>query len=307
MARLGRTYAARPIIKTALKVAHPISVIVGLALETDTAFPVVATHAATVGLALETDEAFSVNVVQAGHVGLALETDEAFPVRPGRAIHVGFALETDEAFPVVAFHSSEVGLALEADSAFSATPRHIVHVGFALETDEAFSVDAHTGVLFIVYEEDIIRLSPIALPASLIPTPQTVELIAALNWTPLTDIAGSVTGATREALAGTGRTVRSESTVIGTRQKPARTYALPSLYRFEADALTRAGAIRRFLERGLKAYSVTFNVFRNQVEIGMVGRIDSYPRFGLSGGFTGVVVAWSENATNGQVTMVLLG
>ena len=141
----------------------------------------------------------------------------------------------------------------------------------------------------------------------MIPTPQAVELVAAFNWTPLTDIAGSVTGPARESLAGTGRVVRVESPAIAGRQLPARTYRLNSLYRFEADAQTRAGQVMRWLEGKLKAYRLTINRFRNQIELGIVGRIDYYPRFGLENGFAGVVVAWSETPAKGQVTMVLIG
>lgn len=180
-------------------------------------------------------------------------------------------------------------------------------VGVALEVDTAFPVNAHTGVQFLILETDIIKLEPIALPASLIPTPQAVELVAAFNWTPLTDIAGSVTGAAREALAGTGRVVRLTSGDIADRQLPAKTYRLNSLYRFEADANARAAQLKRWFESKLKAYRLTINRFRNQVELGHIGRIDTYPRFGLESGFTGVVVAWREVPAVGQVEIVLLG
>jgi len=62
-------------------------------------------------------------------------------------------------------------------------------------------------------------------------------------------------------------------------------------YRFESDAQSRANLLMRWLEGKLKAYRVIFNRYRNQVEMGHVGRIDYYPRFGLEGGFTGIVVS----------------
>lgn len=200
-----------------------------------------------------------------------------------------------------------VGMAVETDTAFPVTVSHPPGLGIAVELDTAFPITVNTGVQLLILEMDIIRLAPITMPASLIPTPQAVELIAALNWTPLTDIAGSVTGSEREALSGQGRTVRVTSSLIGGRQLPVKTYRLPSLYRFEIDAYARALRVMKWLERGLKGYSVTINRFRNQIEIGHVARIDHYPRFALETGFTGVVVGWSEVPASGQVTVVLIG
>ena len=52
---------------------------------------------------------------------------------------------------------------------------------------------------------------------------------------------------------------------------------------------------------------MVFNRYRNQVEMGHVGRIDYYRRFGLVNDFTGIVVGWSEVPAKGQVTLVLIG
>ena len=182
-----------------------------------------------------------------------------------------------------------------------------VVIGEALEIDSAEPVTAHTGVQFIILETDIIALAPLTMPSTIIPTPQAVELVSALNWTPLTDIAGSVTGATREALAGAGKTIRVTSSLITNRQLPVKVYRLPSLYRFDSAAYSRALSILQWLEGALKGYSVTINVFRNQIEIGHVGRIAYYPRFGLANGFTGIVCGWREVPAKGQVTVVLIG
>jgi hypothetical protein len=56
-----------------------------------------------------------------------------------------------------------------------------------------------------------------------------------------------------------------------------------------------------------EGYRVVFNRYRNQVEMGHVGRIDYYRRFGLVNDFTGIVVGWSEVPAKGQVTLVLIG
>jgi hypothetical protein len=77
----------------------------------------------------------------------------------------------------------------------------------------------------------------VQLPAQLQPAPSTIALTAAKNWTPLTDISSSVTGATRSALAGSGVTVSRTSSLLTGRQSALRTMSVDSLFRYETDAL----------------------------------------------------------------------
>jgi hypothetical protein len=84
-------------------------------------------------------------------------------------------------------------------------------------------------------------------------------------------------------------------------------YRLSNLYRFESEAQSRANRLMRWLEGKLKAIGWSSNRYRNQVEMGHVGRIDYYRRFGLVNDFTGIVVGWSEVPAKGQVTLVLIG
>jgi len=186
-------------------------------------------------------------------------------------------------------------------------PPALVPVGLAVEDNIAFPMTVHQGAQLLIEEFDIIYCEPIALPASIIPTPQAVELAAGFNWTPLTDIAGSVTDAEREKLAGQGTKARVESAVIEERQLPVRTYRLPSLYRYPVDAFARALQIQRWLEGRLKGFYVIINRYRNQVEMGQVARIVTYPKYGLQNGFTGTVVRWREIPAKGQVHLVLIG
>jgi hypothetical protein len=162
-------------------------------------------------------------------------------------------------------------------------------------------------VHFTLKEADIVGLRPLALPASLSPAPYAVDVVARRNWTPLTEITASVAPADRSELAGSGRVVRAVSASVSGRQAAKRVLALPSLFRLQVDAQRRAQQYRDWIEPGLKAFEVTFDKYRAQVEIGHVGSIPTYPLFGLSSGFTGIVASWRERPARGQTTVVLIG
>lgn len=153
---------------------------------------------------------------------------------------------------------------------------------------------------------DIVSLAPTALPTSLSPAPAAVEVLAQKNWAPLTDISSGVSADDRSALAGQGRIVRITSDLIGGRQAQSKTMSLPGLFRQDVDAQRRGQALLTWLEKGLRAFTVTTDKYLGQVELGHVARV-TYPLFGLSNGFTGVVAAWSETINKRRLTMTLVG
>lgn len=153
---------------------------------------------------------------------------------------------------------------------------------------------------------DIVSLRPVAVPVSLQPTPATVEMVAGRNWSPLTDISSSATAAERMTLAGKGRVVRRTSSLITGRQFQARTASPGGLFRYDVDAQRVADNLLGWMENGLRAFEVTTDKYLRQIEIGHVARV-TYPLFGLEGGFTGVVAAWSEQSRRQRVTMTLVG
>ena len=114
------------------------------------------------------------------------------------------------------------------------------------------------------------------------------------------------TAAERSALAGQGRTVRQTSVLISGRQFQQRTLSPGGLFRLDVDAQRRGQQLLTWLEKGLRVFTVTTDRYLNQVEIGHVARI-TYPLYGLSGGFTGVVAAWSEQVRKRRLTMTLVG
>src|SRR5262245_9833230 len=155
--------------------------------------------------------------------------------------------------------------------------------------------------------QDIANVRPVPLPSSLQPAPHKVETTVEVNFYPLTDISSSVTGGTRSKLAGPGRTVESVSTSLQTRQKTQRSWMLPGLWLNNTEAQTRVDQIRAWLEQGLVAFEVTTDLYSGQIELGMGCEIESYPRFGLDGGFAGIVAGWRERPNERLVSMLVIG
>lgn len=123
-----------------------ITVPVGLASETDTAFAVARAKAQSVRLATETATAFPVSVVKTRAVGLTSEADSALAVTRAKTRAAGLTSEADTAFPVTALTGVPVGLASETDSALAVARAKTRAVGLASEADTAFPVAALTGV-----------------------------------------------------------------------------------------------------------------------------------------------------------------
>lgn len=154
---------------------------------------------------------------------------------------------------------------------------------------------------------NIVALEPAALPVQIALPPSEIRVGYAVNWTPLANLAGSVSDADKAALSGTGGVARSASATIAARVKPAQPYELGGLYRYAEDAQRRADALRTWIETGLQAFRVTIDRYRGQINLGDVVQVTSYPRYGLGSGFTGVVASWAEDVSAGQVAMVLVG
>jgi hypothetical protein len=160
----------------------------------------------------------------------------------------------------------------------------------------------------LLTEPDIVHLSPEPLPMDLQPAPTHVDVICERNWARLTlsDIAGSVTGATRRKLTSPGARVRASSASIDRRQLSDKTLTLQGLFKNTADAQIRANQLRNWFDYGLRGFRVTTDRYRNVIELGDVVYL-TYSKYGLSGGFTGIVTNWEEAPHLGRVTMLLIG
>ena len=125
---------------TAFAIGRSKSLAVGLASETDTAFAVARTKSRAVGLATEADSAFAIGRLKSLPIGLASEAASAFAVVRSKVRAIGLASETDSAFDVTGGSAPNIGQALETDSAFGLTWSKSRAVGLAVETDSAFAI-----------------------------------------------------------------------------------------------------------------------------------------------------------------------
>ncbi len=113
-------------------------IIIGLATETDTGFPIVPLRTHVLGLAAETDTAFPIDFALRRLILQALETDTAFPMTHSKAVSIIQALETDIAFPMGHSIARAIGQAVETDTARPIVAVRLESILQALETDTAF-------------------------------------------------------------------------------------------------------------------------------------------------------------------------
>ena len=147
---------------------------------------------------------------------------------------------------------------------------------------------------FVLQAPWVIDLKPVSLPAALRPLPRAVAVDWRRNWTPLSELAGSVAGTDRAQLSGQASgPARAESSLITTRVAQQRDLRFPGLYWTETDALARAQKWRRWLEAAPRIFEATTDRFLGQIECGDIGRI-AYPAWGLDAGVRGVVIGWRE-------------
>jgi hypothetical protein len=152
----------------------------------------------------------------------------------------------------------------------------------------------------------IVECRPLALPAAFQPPPRVVEVGWGRNWSPLSNMAGSVPAADRQRLEAAQSVARAESALVTSRVAQQRSLALPGLYATEAAAAARAARWRDWVERGPRLVAVTTDRYLGQIEIGQIGRI-AYPAYGLDAGISGVVVGWREALAGRRVEIILAG
>lgn len=152
----------------------------------------------------------------------------------------------------------------------------------------------------------ILDVAPRPLPAGLRPLPATVSVDWQRNWTPLTDLAGSVSDSDRALLAGAQLgPVRLTSPLIAANVAQPRDLRLPGLYVDGVVTLVRCFTWQLFLEAGPRLFDITTDRYLNQIECGDVGRV-YYPAYGLDAGVRCVVVGWRERLGARRVTLTVM-
>jgi hypothetical protein len=210
--------------------------------------------------------------------------------------------------------NGEIGWGIDATviSAADALDAILAHCGVWMSGNRsgqarlAIAAPLWSSVNLTLDAYDIVSLQPVPLPASLTPTPQSVVITAAPNWTVLTDVAGSVSDSDRTRLTTTGSRQTAFSDAVGARMAVAKNLVFDGLYRFEMDALGRARDLMDWIARGLSAFQIETDHYLNQVELGHIAYV-TYPFYGLDEGFAGVVVAYKEDPAGCRVTITIVG
>jgi hypothetical protein len=161
-------------------------------------------------------------------------------------------------------------------------------------------------VHFTLGTGSLAKVEPKELPADLSPTPKAISIDAQKNWFPLTDIAGSVTGAERDKVASLAAAVTASSSVVSGRQKAERTIELPGLFRHQADAHRRVSQLRDWFEGGLSAFEIATDRYLNQIEIGHICNVE-YDYYDLDGSVDFTVIAWRENVGAQRIDLTVVG
>jgi hypothetical protein len=158
---------------------------------------------------------------------------------------------------------------------------------------------------FALTVANLLDVQPVALPASLRPTPFRVRVGWQKNWSPIATPAASVTPAELQRLQSTGSAVTSLSSVVALRVAQQQELQIDGLYYAQADAQARADKWSTWLAGGPRAFTVQTGRYLDQMNLGTIGTI-SYPAYGLDTGFRGVVVGVREvlGARRLEITMV---
>ena len=174
--------------------------------------------------------------------------------------------------------------------------------GGLLRLFDPLAIDA---AQFVLQAPFLISLEPGQLPAGLRPLPRAVAVEWRRNWSPSTDLAGSVADTERAQLQGTfSGPARAASVAITARVAQQREMRLPGLYWAEADALARAVKWRAWLEAGPRVFQATTDRYLGQIECGDIGTL-IYPAYGLEAGALCVVVGWREALAGRRLTLTV--
>jgi hypothetical protein len=159
---------------------------------------------------------------------------------------------------------------------------------------------------FSIPDAWVLDIEPLPVPADLRPLPRACAVGWRPNWSPLSDVAGSVAAADRERLrTDQSGPARAQSATITQRVAQQRELTFRGLYWAETDALLRAQKWLEFLAAGPRMFRLTTDRYLQQVECGHIGRI-FYPAWGLDGGARCCVVGWREQISARRLSLTVV-
>ena len=168
--------------------------------------------------------------------------------------------------------------------------------GSLLDTDNTSSFSLIASDAAVIQEEP--------LPSSLLPRPDTFELIYQPNYTIQTDKADTVTDDMRTYMGLNGRKLTLTAT-YATNVAKKRKLSFNSPLWDATAATNRVSQIKAWMESEPRIYRVVTDVYLGQVEIGMTCTLT----YGLLGavGRDMQVVEFSEDLIKRQLTLLLVG
>ncbi len=175
--------------------------------------------------------------------------------------------------------------------------------GGALRLVDPLAEDADQ---FSLQAMHIVDCRPLAMPAAFKPLPRAAAVGWRPNWSPIDDVAGSVTAADRQRFRNAqSGPARAESAAVTKRVAQQRDLTFRGLYWAQVDAQARAAKWRNFLAAGPRLFQVTTDRYLHQAETGHIGRI-AYPAWGLDAGVRVSVVGWAEQIAARRLTLTVV-
>ena len=156
----------------------------------------------------------------------------------------------------------------------------------------------------IIREGDRIQLERLPLPELLDPAVWRVAVGWRRNYTVQTDIASGAAEADAKFAAQEYRLAASADATVQLKHLLARDIFLPSNFKDEADATTKAAALQALFGDGAGLYRARAKNQSPLLDIGETVQIE-YPRYGLDDGRLATIVAVSPDAQRNEVELIV--
>lgn len=154
---------------------------------------------------------------------------------------------------------------------------------------------------------DIRSIEPLDLPDQINPPPKRLEVGYSRNYSPSEDLAGAVTGDLRAWLAQSWRSAAAFDGTVATAHVLAQQMSLfPSSFIDEAPAAAMAANFLALYAPGRRRFRILTGRYLGQLEVGYTVQV-TFPLFGLSTSFRGVIESIAEEWGRGLVEITIFG
>lgn len=162
--------------------------------------------------------------------------------------------------------------------------------------------DVPTPFVMELNDYDILSHVQVPLPVAYLPRPDKIEFKYNINYTPMSDIADSITGDARTYLQGDARSSTTNTSVVNIKSK---TFKLTTHFANLADAQLRINRLRTWFESAPLMLEVVTNRYLGQVELGMTCRVNITKANITDRDMK--IVEFLEDLVTGKLTLKLIG